>query len=140
MRWQGHHQWGAHAMLSSAFRNPNVDDVGKVRAKDGYVIVPVDNLRPERLYSAEVGGFWRTRDHSITVQASGFSTLLEDAIQAVDTAFATEGGSLIETLVAEGDTNRIQVNANIGRATIRGCKGRPTSADRTAGGFGRRST
>jgi len=123
VRWQGHHQWGAHAMLSSAFRNPNVDDVGKVRAKDGYVIVPADNLRPERLYSAEVGGFWRTRDHSITVQASGFSTLLEDAIQAVDTAFATEGGSLIETLVAEGDTNRIQVNANIGRATIRGVQG-----------------
>ena len=119
-RWIGHRQWGGHAVLSSAFRNPNVDDVGKVRAKDGYVIIPADSLRPERLYSAEVGGFWRTRDLKFTLQGSGFNTVLMDAIQAVDTSYIDTGGGLIETLVAEGDTNRIQVNANIGRAFIRG--------------------
>lgn len=119
-RWIGHSRWGGHAALSSAFRNPNVDDVGKVRAKDGYVIIPADSLSPERLYSAEVGGFWRTRDLKLTLQGSGFATVLMDAIQAVDTAYVATNGETIETLVAEGDTNRIQVNANIGRAFIRG--------------------
>ena len=120
LRWTGHHQWGGHAVLSSAFRNPNVDDVGKVRAKDGFVIIPADSLLPERLYSAEVGGYWRTQDHKFTLQGSGFSTLLLDAIQAVDTAFIASDGSAIGTLVAEGDTNQVQVNANVGRGLIRG--------------------
>ena len=120
LRWTGHHQWGGHAVLSSAFRNPNVDDVEQVRAKDGFVIIPADSLLPERLYSAEVGGYWRTRDHKFTLQGSGFSTLLLDAIQAVDTAFIASDGSAIGTLVAEGDTNQVQVNANVGRGLIRG--------------------
>ena len=120
LRWQGHNQWRGHATLASAFRNPNVDDVGKVRAKDGFAIVPADSLRPERLHSVEIGGFWRNRNHRFSVQASGFATVLKDAIQAVDTSFVSSDGMVIETLVVEGDTNLIQVNANVGRASIIG--------------------
>jgi len=138
LRWEGNHQWGGHVMLASAFRNPNVDDVGKVRAKDGFVIVPADSLRPERLYSVELGGFWRTRDHRLTFQTSGFSTVLEDAIQPVDTAFVSSDGLTIQTLVVEGDTNLIQVNANIGRATIRGLQWQANY--RAAGGWRMRAT
>ena len=61
VRWQWNSRVGAHGQLATAFRNPNVDDVGKVRAKDGFVVIPADSLRPERLFSAEVGGHWRSR-------------------------------------------------------------------------------
>ena len=138
IRWKGHSRWGAHAVLASAFRNPNVDDVGKVRAKDGFVVVPADSLRPERLYSAELGGHWRTSNQRLTLRGSAFTTLLGDAIQAVDTALVGSGGERIETLVVEGDTNRIQVNANIGRATLRG--GQWQAHYRVADGWRMRAT
>ena len=38
----------------------------------------------------------------------------------MDTAFIASDGSEIGTLVAEGDTNEVQVNANVGRGLIRG--------------------
>lgn len=120
LRWMGHSRFGGYAMLSSAFRNPNVDDVGKIRAKDGFVIVPADSLSPERLVGAELGGYWRTPDQRMMIRASGFTTLLVDAIQPVDTVLFGSDGSAVGTLVVEGDTNAIQVNANIGHAAIRG--------------------
>lgn len=119
-RWQARPFWGTHLILASAFRNPNVDDVGKVRAKDGFALVPTDGLRPERMYSAEIGGHWRTRDGRVQARISAFSTALVDAIQARDSSLILADGSVLETLVVEGDTNVIQLNANIGRANIRG--------------------
>ena len=102
-----------------------MDDVGKVRAKDGFVIIPADSLLPERLYSAEVGGYWRTRDHKFTLQGSGFSTLLLDAIHTVDTAFIASDGSEIGTLVAEGDTNNIGIMPTSAGASSAACNGSP---------------
>ena len=120
VRWMPVQRMGLHAVLSTAFRNPNVDDVGKVRAKDGYAILPSDGLRPERLASAELGGRWRSANGKWTGTASGFFTGLRDAIVPVDTVLSWAGGQTVSTIVVEGDTNLIQVNANIGRASISG--------------------
>ena len=125
-RWQWNGRMGVHAQLATAFRNPNVDDVGKVRAKDGFVVVPTDSLNPERLYSAEVGGFWRSPNRRLITQWSGFATALRDAIQPVDAGIPLSDGSLLTTLVVEGDTNQVQVQANIGRASIIGVQGQAT--------------
>jgi hemoglobin/transferrin/lactoferrin receptor protein len=111
---------GLHSTLSTAFRNPNVDDVGKVRAKDGYAILPSEGLKPERLLSAELGGHWRSASGRWALLTSGFLTGLRDAIVPVDSVLITPSGTSISTIVVEGDTNIIQLNANVVRAHISG--------------------
>ena len=122
-QWQANGQFNAHATLASAFRNPNVDDVGKVRAKDGFAVVPSDSLMPERLYNAEMGAVWRSKSRRVSVQATGFETALLGAIQPVNSALQLDDGTWTDTIVVEGDTNSVQVNANTGRARIRGVQG-----------------
>ena len=102
---------GAHGQLATAFRNPNVDDVGKVRAKDGFVVIPTDSLRPERLFSAELGGFWRSSNRRLTTQWSGFATALRDAIQPVDTVLTCLGWGSIHP----GGGGRHQPDSNAGQ-------------------------
>jgi len=48
-------RWQINAILSTGFRNPNVDDYGKVRAKNDYVSVPNPDLSHEYTYNAELG-------------------------------------------------------------------------------------
>ncbi len=45
--------WQFKASFSTAFRAPNVDDLGKIRAKNGKLSIPNPNLKPERTASAE---------------------------------------------------------------------------------------
>jgi len=47
--------WRISAVLSSGFRAPNIDDVGKVREKRGKVSVPNIDLKPEYAYNTEIG-------------------------------------------------------------------------------------
>jgi hemoglobin/transferrin/lactoferrin receptor protein len=49
--------WRYYLQLSSAFRAPNVDDVGKVfeSAAGAQVVIPNPNLNPENSYNAELG-------------------------------------------------------------------------------------
>ena len=124
LRWAPIQRMGLHAVLSTAFRNPNVDDVGKVRAKDGFALLPSDNVRPERLSGFEFGGHWRSPNQRLGAQAALYLTGLRDAIAAVATGLTDVSGAQMETIVVEGDTNRIQVNANIGRASIQGTQWR----------------
>lgn len=120
LRWTPHRRMGLHAVIASAFRNPNVDDVGKVRAKDGFAILPSDGVAPERLASAEFGGRWSNPDGRLVLSASAFNTRLRDMIVPVDTVLVDGAGNPFGTIVVEGDTNLVQVNANLGRAGIHG--------------------
>ena len=69
--------------LSSGFRHPNVDDLGKVREKNGFVLVPNADLKPEYLYTAEQRLTWSLRPQSdvpswfkpLRLQASGVTPL-----------------------------------------------------------------
>ena len=47
--------WKLSSILSSGFRSPNIDDVGKIREKRGTLTVPNINLKPEYVYNAEIG-------------------------------------------------------------------------------------
>ncbi len=47
--------WQYKFIFATGFRNPNVDDYGKVRAKGDFVTVPNDNLKPEYTYNIEIG-------------------------------------------------------------------------------------
>ncbi len=47
--------WQLNTVLSSGFRSPNIDDVGKIREKRNKVSVPNTDLKPEYAYNAEIG-------------------------------------------------------------------------------------
>ena len=56
--------WQAVTSVASGFRHPNVDDLGKVRGKGGFVLVPNADLKPEYLYTAEQAATWMLRPGS----------------------------------------------------------------------------
>ena len=115
--WSPH--WRTMTSLASGFRHPNVDDLGKIREKNGFVLVPNVDLAPEMLYTAEEGLTWSLKPNSdlLRVQAAAFGSLWRDAIVQAD---ATLNGDTV--LVIDGDTARIQMNQNLDRAWVRGAR------------------
>jgi len=125
--WTGSASWTgpltpslrATSSLASGFRHPNVDDVGKVREKNGFVLVPNAELKPEYLYTAEQAVSWNLRPQSdlLVVQAAAFGSLWKDAIVQADASLAGD-----TVMVVDGDTARIQMNQNLDRAWVRGAR------------------
>jgi hemoglobin/transferrin/lactoferrin receptor protein len=107
-------RWQLNAILSSGFRNPNVDDYGKVRAKDGNVTVPNPDLSPEYTYNAELG-ISRFVEGYMKIQLVGYYTFMNDAI--VRTAYQLNGQDSLEY---DGDLYRVTTNYNAGQAHIYG--------------------
>jgi hemoglobin/transferrin/lactoferrin receptor protein len=106
--------WQYDFILATGFRNPNVDDYGKVRAKNEYVTVPNENLRSEYTYNAEIGISKRIPGVA-TFSGSFFFTYLTHAIVRTD---YTINGS--DTLLYDGQYYRIITNSNASLATIQG--------------------
>lgn len=104
-----------HLALSTGYRNPNVDDVGKVFAKDDYVMVPNDFLKPELAYNAELGITKSFGDEQLIINAVGFYTILKDAI--VRDFYSLNG---FDSLDYDGETLRIQTNVNATEAVVYG--------------------
>ena len=107
-------RWQFNAILSSGFRNPNVDDYGKVRTKDDYVTVPNPDLSPEYSYNAELG-ITRFLGGYMKFELVGFYTYLKDAI--VRTSHQMNGE---DSLYYDDDYYKITANYNAGEAYIYG--------------------
>ena len=125
--WTGSASWNSTltpsiqtlTSLASGFRHPNVDDLGKVREKNGFVLVPNPELGPEYLYTAEQAVTWSLKPQSevLVVQAAAFGSIWKDAIVQADALL--NGDSM---LVVDGDSARIQMNQNLDRALVRGAR------------------
>lgn len=113
--------WQINAILSSGFRNPNVDDFGKVRAKDDYITVPNADLSPEYSYNAELG-ISRIVEGYMKIELVGFYTYLKDAI--VRTAYQINGE---DSLLYDGDMYLVTANYNANQGIIYGGSLRFTS-------------
>ena len=111
--------WSMSTGFSTGFRHPNVDDMGKVREKGGYVLVPNDKLRPEYLYSIEHSVHWDWQARQIlAVTLSGFGSRLNDAIVPQPTEL--DGNDLFWI---DGDSAQVQTNVNASHALIGGLRG-----------------
>ncbi len=72
--------WQLNLNLSSGFRAPNVDDLGKVfDSQPGSVVVPNPNLSPAYTYNAEIG-IEKTFFNRVRLSATGYYTILNDAM------------------------------------------------------------
>lgn len=107
-------KWQVNTIISSGFRNPNVDDFGKVRAKDDYITVPNASLSPEYSYNAEIG-LSRLVEGYMKFELVGYYTYLKDAI--VRTAYQINGE---DSLMYDGDLYRVSANYNAQEGMIYG--------------------
>jgi len=64
------------SILSNGFRNPNIDDVGKIRESKGVLIVPNPLLFPEYAYNFELGITQYLNEPKNYFSVRGFSTLI----------------------------------------------------------------
>jgi hemoglobin/transferrin/lactoferrin receptor protein len=103
--------WQLNSVLSSGFRSPNIDDVGKVREKNGNVTIPNIELRPEFAYNAEVGLLKYFNNKTFSIGFNTYYTLLDNYI-------TREGdGTLI---MYDGELGYVVKNINKGRAFVTG--------------------
>ncbi|AFM06303.1 outer membrane receptor protein [Bernardetia litoralis DSM 6794] len=79
--------WQFNANLSSGFRAPNVDDLGKVfESVPGSVVVPNPNLAPAYTYNAEIG-VSKTFAERVRLSVTGYYTILNDAMVLRNSTF-----------------------------------------------------
>lgn len=103
------------ANISSGFRAPNVDDIGKVfDAAVGFVTVPNPDLQPEYAYNAEIGAAY-TLGERLRLDASLYYTLLKNAL--VKRAFTLNGQ---DSIMYDGVLSQVEAIQNGAYATVKG--------------------
>ena len=103
------------ALISSAFRVPNVDDLAKIfESTPGSIIVPNDNIKPEKSITYEVG-VSRVLGNFARWENTIYYTTFLDAIQT--SAFSYAGS---DSLFYDGELSRVLASQNIGAAYIYG--------------------
>jgi hemoglobin/transferrin/lactoferrin receptor protein len=107
--------WQLNSVLSSGFRSPNIDDVGRVREKSGDVTVPNINVKPEFAYNAEVGIQKYFNDRKFRLSANLFYTFLHNYI--VRDGFTINGS---DQVLFDGEYGNAVANQNRGNAFIAG--------------------
>ena len=98
----------------SGFRNPNIDDLGKIFSKDNiHVIIPNPNLEPEYANNSELSISYTPGQFKIQIQI--FNTQISNAIKR---EYGTFNGA--DSMLYDGQMMRVQMNKNIECAYING--------------------
>lgn len=100
---------------SSAFRAPNIDDIGKIfDSEPGSVVVPNNDLKPEYAYGGELG-LNLNFDKTFILDLATYYTYLNNALVRRD--FTINGESEIEY---NGELSNVQAIQNASKAWIYG--------------------
>ncbi len=103
------------AGASSAFRAPNIDDIGKIfDSEPGSVVVPNPDLKPEYAYNGEIGADFNFNDF-IKLNVTGYYTYLDNAMVRRD--FNLDGRTEIDY---QGESSRVQAIQNAAHAYVYG--------------------
>jgi hemoglobin/transferrin/lactoferrin receptor protein len=109
--------WRFSILASTAFRAPNVDDLGKVfdsNPADSIVIVPNPDIKPEFTYNGEIGIGKLIGEKGI-VEATAWYTLYRQAI--VTQPYNLNGAN---TIVYDDVPSRVFANQNVQNAILYG--------------------
>ena len=106
-------QWRFNA--STAFRAPNIDDIGKVfDSEPGAVVVPNQDLKPEYAYSGDLG-LTLNFNNKVKLELATYYTYLDDALVRRD--YTLNGQSEI---IYDGELSQVQAIQNASKAWIYG--------------------
>jgi hemoglobin/transferrin/lactoferrin receptor protein len=107
--------WNLRANMATAFRAPNVDDMGKVfDSEPGAVVVPNPDLVPEYALSWDLG-IAHMLGKKVKIDLSGYFTRLDNALTRRD--FTLNGATEI---VYDGVLSRVQAIQNAAEAQVYG--------------------
>lgn len=115
LAWEQNEVVGWQLNFSTAFRAPNVDDIGKIfDSAPGMVVVPNPDLEPETAYNAELG-VKLNFNRIIELDLAGYYTYLDDALVRRD--FTLDGETIIDY---QGEPSRVQAIQNSANAHVYG--------------------
>jgi hemoglobin/transferrin/lactoferrin receptor protein len=107
--------WVISANLGTAFRSPNVDDLGKVfDSEPGSVVVPNPDLKPEYAYNADLG-IAKVFGDVVKVDITGYYTHLKNALVRRD--FKLNG---LDSIEYQGELSQVQAIQNAAIAKVYG--------------------
>lgn len=113
--------WQLHAHVSSGYRMPNIDDIGKLfESAPGNLTVPNPGLEPEYAWNMEMGVAYdipaipELRPAG-RLELTGFYTILENAIALRPFEFNGR-----DSLVFDGVNSQVNALQNLARATVWG--------------------
>ncbi|MBK7134569.1 MAG: TonB-dependent receptor [Bacteroidales bacterium] len=100
--------------LSTGFRAPNIDDVGKMFDPAPGVVVPNPDLEPEYAYNADIG---LSKDFSgiVHIDMTAFLTFLNNAMIRHDFTFNGE-----DSIIYNGEMCKVQAITNASYAKVAG--------------------
>ncbi|SNR51715.1 TonB-dependent receptor plug domain-containing protein [Lutibacter flavus] len=107
--------WQLNSVISSGFRSPNIDDVGKIREKSGNVTVPNINLKPEYAYNFETSVLKYFNERKFHTGLNIYYTLLNNYITR--DYFEINNAS---TIMYDGEEGQVVANVNKDNAYIVG--------------------
>ena len=115
INWQASDILNWRVNFSTAFRAPNIDDVGKIfDSEPGSVVVPNPDLKPEYAYNGEIGANFNF-ENVVRVDVTGYVTYLEDALVRRDYSINGE-----TEIIYQGELSNVQAIQNVGEAEIYG--------------------
>lgn len=107
--------WTLRSNFGTAFRSPNVDDIGKVfDSEPGSVVVPNPELKAEYAYNIDLG-ITKVFGDKLKLDLTGYFTLLDNALVRRD--FQLNGQ---EFILYDGELSRIKALQNAAKANIYG--------------------
>lgn len=113
--WQASDILGWRMNFGTAFRAPNIDDVGKIfDSEPGSVVVPNPDLEAEYAYNGELGATFNF-DEVVKLDVATYYTVLKDALVRRD--FSLDGQTQI---LYQGELSKVQAIQNAGRAEVYG--------------------
>ncbi len=107
--------WKNTILLSTGFRAPNIDDIGKTfDSAPGLLVLPNEDLKPEHAYNTEVSIQKKWNKKSF-IEGSVYHTWLTRAIVIGD--FQLNGQ---DSILYEGELSKVIANTNTGQANVFG--------------------
>ena len=110
-----HDTWKFSAVAASGYRVANIDDYGKIRAKNDEISIPNQFLKPEYAYNIELSATKSFFNEDLVFNLTAYNTWVKDAILREYTSY--NGNDSIEY---DGDMYRMYHNSNLHKAIVRG--------------------
>lgn len=108
-------EWKIQSNVSTAFRAPNIDDLGKVfDSGERIVVVPNPNLNAEYAYNAELG-LARLIGEALKLDLTAYFTYLNQALVRRPFTLGTQ-----DSIVYNNEMSQVQAVQNAARATVFG--------------------
>ena len=110
-----------NTVLSSGFRNPNIDDIGKIRENNGLLVVPNTFLKPEYAYNLDLGVDYRSLNGKSYFSIRGFSTIISRHIgRAEFIVYSDITTPDTSTIIYNNEEVTTIANKNLGNRFIHG--------------------